>query len=68
MRVASRSECTTERARSYFAPYPPSSPQIAIMRDRKVLFMLERLDIQERTADQIAAELQTAFAEHCATN
>jgi putative YphP/YqiW family bacilliredoxin len=58
----------TERARSYFAPYPPSSPQIAIMKDRKVLFMLERLDIQERTADQIASELQTAFAVHCATN
>ncbi len=56
----------TERARSYFAPYPPSSPQIAIMRDRKVLFMLERHEIQDRTADQIASELSEAFAEHCA--
>lgn len=56
----------TERARSYFAPYPPSSPQIAIMRDRKVLFMLERHDIQDRTADEIAGELAEAFGEHCA--
>ena len=55
----------TERARSYFAPYPPSSPQIALMRDKKVLFMLERHQIQDRTADQIAAELKAAFQQHC---
>jgi len=55
----------TDRARSYFAPYPPSSPQIAIMRDKKVLFMLERHQIQDRTADQIASELTEAFHQHC---
>ena len=55
----------TELARSYFAPYPPSSPQIALMRDKKVLFMLERHQIQDRTADQIAAELAAAFQQHC---
>jgi putative YphP/YqiW family bacilliredoxin len=55
----------TDRARSYFAPYQPSSPQIAIMRDKKVLFMLERTDIQDRSSEQIARELTTAFAEHC---
>ena len=55
----------TERARSYFAPFPPSSPQIAIMKDKKVLFMLERHQIQDRTADQIASELAEAFNEHC---
>src|SRR5213596_1830523 len=56
----------TERARSYFAPYPPSSPQIAILRDKKVLFMLERHQIQDRSADQIASELATAFDAYCA--
>lgn len=56
----------TERARSYFAPFPPSSPQIAIMKDKKVLFMLERHQIQDRSADQIASELTAAFNEHCA--
>jgi putative YphP/YqiW family bacilliredoxin len=50
----------TERARSYFAPYPPSSPQIAILKDKKVLFMLERHQIQDRTADQIASVLAAA--------
>ena len=55
----------TERARSYFAPYPPSSPQIAIMKDKKVLFMLERHQIQDRSAEQIASELTAAFNEHC---
>lgn len=55
----------TELARSYFAPYPPSSPQIAIMKDKKVLFMLERHQIQDRTADQIATELTSAFEAHC---
>ncbi len=56
----------TERARSYFAPFPPSSPQIAIMKDKKVLFMLERHQIQNRTADQVASDLTAAFNEHCA--
>jgi putative YphP/YqiW family bacilliredoxin len=56
----------TEHARSYFAPYPPSSPQIALMRDKKVLFMLERHQIQDRSAEQIAAELKGAFEAHCA--
>ena len=56
----------TERARGYFAPYQPSSPQIAILRDKKVLFMLERHQIQDRTADQIASELSAAFEAHCA--
>jgi putative YphP/YqiW family bacilliredoxin len=55
----------TERARGYFAPYPPSSPQIAIMKDKKVLFMLERHQIQDRTAEQIASELTQAFKAHC---
>ena len=55
----------TDRARSYFAPYPPSSPQIAIMKDKKVLFMLERHQIQDRTAEQIASELADAFRQHC---
>ncbi|MCC6743051.1 MAG: BrxA/BrxB family bacilliredoxin, partial [Acidobacteria bacterium] len=53
-------------ARSYFAPFPPSSPQIAIMKDKKVLFMLERHQIQNRTADQVASDLTAAFNEHCA--
>jgi putative YphP/YqiW family bacilliredoxin len=55
----------TSRARSYFAPYPPSSPQIALFKDGKLAFMLERKDIEGRAPDTIAADLVAAFEEHC---
>jgi putative YphP/YqiW family bacilliredoxin len=55
----------TEAARNYFAPYPPSSPSIAIMKDGKVVYMMERRDIEQRSADMIAAELQKALDTHC---
>jgi putative YphP/YqiW family bacilliredoxin len=55
----------TERARQLFAPYPPSSPSIALMRDGKLLYMLERRDIENRDAASIAAKLTSAFDEYC---
>jgi putative YphP/YqiW family bacilliredoxin len=55
----------TETARNYFAPYPPSSPSVAIMKDGKVVYMMERRDIESRSADMIAADLQKAFDTHC---
>ena len=55
----------TETARNYFAPYPPSSPSVAIMKDGKVVYMMERRDIESRSADMIAADLQKAFEQHC---
>lgn len=55
----------TARARAYFAPYPPSSPQIALLRDGAVAFMLERKNIEGRTADEIAKDLVEAFERHC---
>jgi putative YphP/YqiW family bacilliredoxin len=51
----------TARARSYFEGYPPSSPQVAILSNRKVLFMLQRHEIEGRTPDQIAAALTAAY-------
>ncbi|MEQ1759739.1 MAG: BrxA/BrxB family bacilliredoxin [Vicinamibacterales bacterium] len=56
----------TARAREHFAPYPPSSPSVAILRDGKVVFMLERRDIETRDALSIAATLTAAFDQHCA--
>src|SRR5215471_1364510 len=47
----------TERARSYFTGYPPSSPSIAILRDGKLLYMMQRSDIERRDAPAIASEL-----------
>ena len=55
----------TETARNYFQPYPPSSPSIALMKDGKVVYMMERRDIEGRSADMIATELQKAFELHC---
>ena len=51
----------TDRARSYFAGHPPSSPCIGLLRDGKLQFILERRNIENQTADQIAAALTQAF-------
>lgn len=56
-----------QRARSYFTGYPPSSPQIALMKDGKVVFMLERHQIEGRTAGEIAEDLVGAFDRYCLT-
>jgi putative YphP/YqiW family bacilliredoxin len=56
----------TERARSYFTGYPPSSPSIAILRDGKLLYMMQRGDIETRVAPAIAADLKAAFDQYCA--
>jgi putative YphP/YqiW family bacilliredoxin len=55
----------TDRARGHFAPYPPSSPSVALMRDGQLVFMLERRDIENRDAASIAARLSAAFDQFC---
>ena len=55
----------TERARSYFTGFGPSSPSIALLKDGKLVYMLERYQIEGRDAQQIAGELTRAFEEHC---
>ena len=55
----------TDRARGYFAGYGPSSPSVGLLRDGKVVFMLERADIENRTAEQIADVLKSAFDQVC---
>jgi len=57
----------TERARSYFTGYGPSSPSIAILKDGELVYMLERFQIEGRDASQIATELTSAFDQHCAS-
>lgn len=56
----------TERARSHFTGYGPSSPSIALFKGGELVHMMERRDIEGRDAAQIAEVLRTAFAEHCA--
>ena len=57
----------TDRARQYFAPNPPSSPSIAILRDGKLLYMMHRHQIEHQTAEAIARQLTEAFDRLCAT-
>ena len=58
----------TERARSYFTGYRPSSPSIALLKDGQLVYMLERYQIEGRDANQIAGELTQAFEKHCTKN
>ena len=55
----------TERARSYFTGYGPSSPSIALLKDGQLVYMLERYQIEGRDAHQIAGELSQAFEKFC---
>lgn len=55
----------TARARSYFTGYPPSSPQIALFQNGRIVFMLERRQIEGRAASDIAADLTAAFDRYC---
>ena len=55
----------TARARSYFTGYPPSSPQIALLKGGRLVFMLERHQIEGRTAGAIAQDLTAAFDRYC---
>lgn len=56
----------TERARSYFEGNPPSSPAVAILRDGKLVYLMQRYVIEQATPQQIAGELIRAFEEFCA--
>jgi putative YphP/YqiW family bacilliredoxin len=58
----------TARARSYFTGRVPSSPSIAILRDGALVYMLERRNIENRDALEIAAELTAAFEKFCGTS
>ena len=56
----------TDRAREYFTGYPPSSPSIGLLRDGKLVWMLERRQIENQGPQQIADMLVRAFDEWCA--
>lgn len=55
----------TAKAREYFAPYPPSSPSIALLKDGELVHFIQRHGIENRSADEIAAELIGSFNEYC---
>lgn len=55
----------TAKAREYFAPYPPSSPSIALMKDGELVYFIERHQIENRSAADISADLSDAFDRFC---
>lgn len=55
----------TEKARSYFEGYPPSSPSFAFLKDGKIVTMLERHDIEGFTAVDVVSKLQKVFDQNC---
>lgn len=55
----------TERAREYFKPYRPSSPQIALMKDGQLVKMIQRQDIEGKQPQQVAESLTSAYDEFC---
>lgn len=57
----------TERARSYFKGYPPSSPSIGILRNGELVYMMERNQIENQSAEAIARHLTAAFDRVCGT-
>jgi putative YphP/YqiW family bacilliredoxin len=54
-----------EKAREYFKPYRPSSPQIALMKDGKLVKMFQRQDIEGKDPATIARSLTEAFEQYC---
>jgi len=56
----------TDRARGYFSGYAPSSPSIALLRGGRLVWMLERRQIENQGPEQIAAALTGAFDTFCA--
>ena len=62
---AGQDKDATERARSYFVGFPPSSPSMALLKDGEVVYMLHRQDIEGYSPEQIASQLIAAFDSHC---
>ena len=55
----------TAKAREFFAPYPPSSPSIALLKDGELVHFIERHQVEDRSAEEIAADLTSAFERYC---
>jgi putative YphP/YqiW family bacilliredoxin len=53
----------TEKARTYFAPYPPSSPSIAVLKDGKIVTMVERSQIEGSSPQAVAQKVAAAVTQ-----
>ena len=55
----------TDRPRDYITGYPPSSPSVGLFKDGQLVYFMERHQIEGRNPEDIAADLRTAYEEHC---
>jgi putative YphP/YqiW family bacilliredoxin len=55
----------TDKARSYFKGYAPSSPSIGLLQNGEVVYLLERHQIEGKEAPEIARNLTEAFDRFC---
>ncbi|QDP40543.1 BrxA/BrxB family bacilliredoxin [Radiobacillus deserti] len=62
---AGQDKDATERAREYFEGYPPSSPSFALLKDGKIISMVERHDIEGFSPVDVVTKLQALFDQHC---
>ena len=56
---------STQKAREFMIPFPPSSPAMALFKDGNLVHMLERHHIEGRSAQMIAQNLAAVYDEHC---
>ncbi len=54
-----------KKAREYFTGKLPSSPSIALLKNKELVFMLERKDIEGHSPDEVSNSLKRAFDEYC---
>ena len=62
---AGQDNVATAKAREYMAPFPPSSPSIAVFKDGKLVHFIERHHIEGRSAEMIADNLKDCFDQIC---
>ncbi len=53
------------KVRGIITEYPPSSPSIALFKNGKLIYFMQRLDIEGQAPEQIASELIQIFNEYC---
>ena len=62
---AGQDSAATAKAREYMAPFPPSSPSIAVFKEGELVHFIERHHIEGRSAEMIADNLKDCFEQFC---
>ncbi|KOS26037.1 hypothetical protein ADK18_21130 [Bacillus anthracis] len=55
----------TAKTREYFEENPPSSPSMALLKEKKIVNIIQRHEIEGHEPMQVIAKLQSYFEENC---